>query len=60
LNVTRTFSFQDSLYQLEAKMVGALSLVESNLDVVTLRFQARNEQMIQSIETAGSPLYFSR
>lgn len=41
-------------------MVGALSLVESNLDVAALRFQARNEQMIQSVETAGSPLYFSR
>jgi hypothetical protein len=41
-------------------MVGALSLVQSNLDIVSLRFQARNEQMIQSVETAGSPLYFSR
>jgi len=41
-------------------MVCALSLVQSNLDVVSLRFQARDEQVIQSIKTAGSTLNFSR
>jgi len=41
-------------------MVGALSLVECNLDLIPLDFLNGNEQVIQSMKTAGSTLNFNR
>ena len=60
LDITRPFSLQVSLHQLDAKLIRALSLVECNLDLIPLDFLNGNEQVIQSMKTAGSTLNFSR
>lgn len=51
-------AFKGVLHHLQSKMVGAFAFVERHLDEITFGFEARNDEMIERVQSSGCALNF--